>query len=160
VKRSATLLFAAFSTLYGQQTKDLFAPVLPAIHAKWHLPVRVPAQLPDLGAGPDRVYAVLGAAGKSHYEIILGFTPDCAGGTACRLGAVSGDAPPKKSAGKPVRLDRGIVGRFVDAVCGANCSDSTLTWKQGPASYTVGIKAGRLKELREMANSAIANQPE
>ncbi|MDQ2900001.1 MAG: hypothetical protein M3Y07_09405 [Acidobacteriota bacterium] len=157
--RPATLLFAVFFTISGQQT-DLFAPVIPAIRAKWRLPVRVPAQLPDLGVGQDRIYAVLGAAGKSHYEIILGFTPDCTGGTACRVGAVSADAPPKKIAGKPVRLSRGIVGRFVDAVCGANCSDSTVSWKQGPASYTVGIKAGRLKELREMANSAIANQPE
>lgn len=154
------LLAAGALQLIGQSADALFQPVIAGIHRQWRLAVRVPAELPDVGARKDTVYAVLGKATRRRYEIVLGFTPDCTGGTACRIGTVSGEASLRKVRGKPVKLANGITGRFQDAECGANCSDSTISWKQGPAWYTVGIKAGHLPELTKMANSAILNKPQ
>ena len=57
--------------------------------------------------------------------------------------------------GKAVKLAKGITGHFIDAECGANCSDSTLSWQQGGFRYMVGIKAANLEILRKVANSAI-----
>ena len=59
--------------------------------------------------------------------------------------------------GQPVALGDGIIGYFVEATCGANCSDATLTWEQDGYRYTVGIKARDKADLIEMANLAIAN---
>lgn len=157
--RAFFLLAAASLQLIGQDSDTLFQPVIATIHRQWRLPVRVPTELPDLGDGKQRVYATLGKATRRGYEIILGFTPDCTGGTACRIGTVSGDASTRKLRGKAVKLSSGVSGYFLDAKCGANCSDSILSWRQGPASYSVGIKAGRLPELTKIANSAILNNP-
>ncbi|MEB3831735.1 hypothetical protein [Phormidium sp. CCY1219] len=137
----------------------IFAPILPRLKQE----TQVPILLPDYvfgGDGATEIYAILETANRDRYQVILGYTPDCNGGTACRLGAISGeaiapDSPPLS--GKPVRLDNGITGYFVAAVCGANCSDATLTWEQNNARYTVGIKAGKGEKLVKMANSAIAS---
>ncbi len=155
----AFFLFAAASfPLIAEDADALFQPVISKIHRQWSLPIRVPAELPDLG-DKQPAYANLSKATRRRYEIILGFTPDCSGGTACRIGTVSGEVSSRQLRGKPVQLANGITGRFQDAKCGANCSDSTIKWKEGPAAYSVGIKAGHLPELTKMANSAILNKP-
>ncbi|MDQ6705939.1 MAG: hypothetical protein M3Z85_08230 [Acidobacteriota bacterium] len=157
--RAFVLLAAASFQLTGQNSDALFDPVISKVHRQWRLPVRVPTELPDLGDVKQRVYAALGNSTRRGYEIILGFTPDCNGGTACRIGTVSGSTSSRKLRGKPVKLADGVTGYFLDAKCGANCSDSTITWKQVGAVYSMGIKAGRLPELTKMANSAILNKP-
>jgi hypothetical protein len=65
----------------------------------------------------------------------------------------------RQEKGRAVPLDQGIIGYFVDAKCGANCSDSTLNWSQDGYRYTVGIKAENLQTLIKVANSAINSQP-
>lgn len=157
--RPLFLLAAASFQLIAQHSDALFEPLIPKVHRQWRLPVRVPTELPDLGDAKQRVYAVLGTTTRRGYEIILGFTPDCNGGTACRIGTVSGSTSARKLRGKRVKLADGVTGYFVDAKCGANCSDSTITWKQAGAVYSMGIKAGRLPGLTKMANSAILNKP-
>lgn len=137
----------------------VFEPILPQIQQETQIPIL----LPDYIFGSDGatpVYATIETVTPSQYQLILGFTPDCNGGTACRLGTVSGEEiSPNSPAleGKAIPLDDGITGYFMDAVCGANCSDSTITWDQNGTRYQMGIKAGKPEDLVKMANSAIAS---
>ncbi len=137
----------------------IFQPVLPKLQQPTQrLPIVLPQFVPETdGAKP--VYAIAQTATPAEYEVLLAFTKDCTGGTACRLGGVFGElitpqTPP--IAGKAVPLAQGLTGYFVDATCGANCSDSTLSWEQNKGRYTVALKAGKLETLVKMANSAIA----
>jgi len=106
----------------------------------------------------NALFAIIELTSPSAYEIQLAFTQDCSGGNACHYGIVSGrnlrlgDRQPK---GKPVPLTNGLVGYFVDATCGAVCSDSTLTWNEDGYRYTVGLKAESLESLKKVAVSAI-----
>jgi hypothetical protein len=137
----------------------IFEPILPQIQQATQIPIL----LPDYIFGSDGatpVYATIETVTPSQYSLILGFTPDCTGGTACRLGTVSGEELSPNSPeleGQAVPLDDGITGYFIDAVCGANCSDSTMTWDQDGRRYQMGIKAGKPEDLVKMANSAIAS---
>lgn len=139
----------------------IFRQVFPALKSATQIPVLLPGYVPEADT-PDRVFAILETADASTYQILLAFTEDCRGGTACRLGQVTGAvATPKAAvvAGKAVQLNNGIMGDFVEAKCGANCSDATLTWDQDGYRYMMAIKAGREETLVRMANSAIANGP-
>lgn len=137
----------------------VFRSLFPALKDQTKVPILLPTYVPE-AEQPDRVYAILEEADAGKYQILLAFTEDCRGGTACRLGGVSGEVATPRAAvvsGKAVTLSNGIVGDFVDAKCGANCSDSTLTWDQDGYRYTMAIKAGKEATLVKMANSAIAN---
>ncbi len=143
----------------GPIPNPIFEAILPQIKEGTQIPIL----LPDYIFGSDGatpVYAIIETVTASEYQLLLGFAPDCNGGTACRLGTVSGqelspDSPDLE--GKAVPLDEGITGYFIESVCGANCSDSTMSWDQNGARYQMGIKAGKPEDLVKMANSAIAS---
>jgi hypothetical protein len=135
-----------------------FQPVLTKLKSGG-FPVYLPTFIEGY-SGNEKLYANVVKVDAKGYEVILGFTPDCGGGTACRLGTlyaevVANNAAPLK--GTAVNLTDGIKGYFTDFTCGANCSDATLTWQSGNVRYTVGIKAGEVTSLTKMANSAITN---
>jgi hypothetical protein len=157
------------SQLIAQQSKTqphpVFKSILPKLKQKTQIRILLPKFIPE-SDGENPIYAIIEAATLKKYEILLGFSPNCTGGTACRLGVVSAEAVTRKTprvTGKPVSLAKGITGYFVDSTCGANCSDSTLTWRQQGVQYIVGIKAGdgcanvcdERTSLVKMANSAI-----
>lgn len=136
----------------------IFSSILPILKAQTKLPIRLPTYIPE-SDGPNPIYAIIETATASEYQIMLAFTKDCTGGTACRLGYISAAANTAKTPalmGKTIVLAEGITGYFTDAVCGANCSDATLVWEQNSVRYTVAIKAGKVATLVKMANSAIA----
>ncbi len=58
----------------------------------------------------------------------------------------------EKLTGSETSLGTGITGYFVDASCGANCSDATISWDQNGSRYTLGLKASKKETLVEMAN--------
>ena len=164
---SASLVLAAAQPQYvlkaNQQNAtpgSVFDHVVPLLREKSRVPLRLPTYL----ATEDEeypLYAIIETVTPSHYEIQLAFTKDCTGGNACRYGMVAGRTvrpTAKQERGKPVILARGITGYFVDAICGANCSDSTLSWKQDGYLYTVGIKAASIRTLIKVANSAIEDE--
>lgn len=137
----------------------IFSSIHSVLQAKTKLPIRLPTYIPE-SDGPNPIYALLESATASNYEIVLAFTKDCTGGNACRLGGIAAEAITAKSpphTGEAVSLANGILGYFTNATCGANCSDSTLTWEQNGVRYTVAIKAGKVTTLVKMANSAIAS---
>lgn len=141
-----------------QTAETVFSPILPQLKAQTQIPLRLPTYLPSLEE-PNPTYAIVETASPTEYRVLLAFTPDCTGGTACRIGETSAIALTPESpalTGESVALDNNITGYFVDAVCEANCSDSTLTWEQAGNRYTVAIKAGKVETLTQMANSAIA----
>ena len=147
--------------LIAQQSKTssypVFKSILPKLKQKTQIKILLPKFIPE-SDGENPIYAIIEAATQKKYEILLGFSPNCTGGTACRLGIVSAEAVTRKTprlTGKPVSLAKGITGYFVDFTCGANCSDATLTWRQQGVQYIVGIKAGDRTSLVKMANSAI-----
>jgi hypothetical protein len=58
-----------------------------------------------------------------------------------------------------VRLAREIEGFFIPCIMLGRASESYIVWERDGYRYSIGIKAGRLQELKEFANSAIENQP-
>ncbi|MEH2245043.1 hypothetical protein [Nostoc sp.] len=149
------------SQLIAQQGKiqphPVFKSILPKLKQKTQIKILLPKFIPE-SDGENPIYAIIEAATQKKYDILLGFSPNCNGGTACRLGVLSAEAVTSKTprlTGKPVSLAKGITGYFVDFTCGANCSDATLTWRQKGVQYVVGVKAGDRTSLIKMANSAI-----
>lgn len=133
----------------------IFKPVLSQLETQSQVPVVLPNYVPG-GSEELPVYAKVESAATSGYSVILGYTPDCNGGTACRLGTLTAAKPSEPPTGETVTLAQGVTGYFTPATCGANCSDATLSWEQNGNRYTVGLKAGQKEALIEMANSAIA----
>jgi hypothetical protein len=134
-----------------------FIPILPKLRQSTKFPILLPRIIPG-SEGENKLYAVIETSTPNKYGIILGFTADCGGGNACRFGDISAETVTKKTprlSGKTVKLANGITAYFIDSQCGANCSDSTLTWRLKGVQYTAGIKAGKLINLVQMANSFI-----
>lgn len=126
------------------------------------IPVLFPTYLTPDEAALSKYFGNLEGADSSGYSYILGATPDCGGGTACRFGTFVAETPlqtPQPIRGTPNALANNLTGYFVPYTCGANCSDSTLTWQQGNVRYTIGLKTAKLEELIKAANSAITNGP-
>jgi hypothetical protein len=142
------------------------------------IPLRLPTYIPQLssepGYTPPPIHAVLDESSTKQYTIILGYSPDCTGGNACRLGTITGELKPSQSIEQqfaefrhwsgehhseesmaPVQLSNGINGWFIPWVCGANCSDAQVVWDEYSYRYSVGIKVGDRASLERMANSAI-----
>lgn len=136
----------------------LFNPIIAELKNKTKIPLSLPNYVPESNSS-NPVYGLVEKITASEYSILLAFTEDCTGGTACRLGSVSGKkiSPQNDNfSGQKVALVNNFNGYFTDAVCGANCSDSTLSWNNNGVSYTVALKAGKQETLVKMANSAIA----
>jgi hypothetical protein len=139
------------------QSHPVFRSILPKLKQKTQIKILLPKFIPE-SDGEYPIYAIIETASQKKYDILLGFSPDCNGGTACRLGVLSAEAVTQKTprlTGKRLSLAKGTTGYFVDFSCGANCSDATLTWRQQGVQYTVGLKAGDRASLVKMANSAI-----
>jgi hypothetical protein len=160
----------------------VFDSVLPQLQRQSKTPIFLPSYIPASGqrqpapATKLTVYAALPQPQpKLGYDLVLGYTPDCTGGNACRLGSVRGIPKPVQSIEEfysstkspalkrpgsqeisgPVSLSKGIQGWFIPSTCGANCSDALVVWDDGSYRYSVGIKVGDKASLVQMANSAI-----
>ena len=141
----------------NSQPHPIFKPILSELKQKTQIKILLPQYVSE-SDGENPLYAIIETATKNKYEILLGFTPDCNGGTACRLGIITAEAIKPKMphlTGRSVFLAKGITGYFVDFRCGANCSDATLTWRQNGVQYMIGLKAGNYNSLTKMAKSVI-----
>lgn len=140
---------------------DPLGAVLPALRAAG---VAVPIMLPpdlDLAPGDPPVYAVVERADAGSYALLLGFTPDCGGGNACRLGAVRAepDDPTSPPAGAPVELVGSRTGYVADAACAASCGDATVTWIDAGTRYTIELKARDQATMARVADAALTAGP-
>ncbi len=142
-------------------THAIFQPILTDLQQKTQLPIRLPTYVPETDESIP-VYARLETVTPSRYQIMLAFTEDCTGGTACRLGAISGEIiSPQHTplTGEKVAVAEGLIGYLTPSICRANCSDAILTWEQEGVRYTVALKAGKIEQLTRMANSAFLAVP-
>lgn len=136
---------------------SIFDPILSSLRGKTRVPLRLPSYLAN-EKETYPLYASIELVSQSAYKIQLAFTQDCTGGNVCHYGKVSGRAV-KAGQGRPkgetVSLTNGLAGYFIDATCGATCSDSILTWDEDGYRYTVELKAEKIDTLRKVADSAI-----
>ncbi len=136
----------------------VFRPLLPQLKGVT-VPVLLPTYIPLQNAGNGRLYATVDDRGTYSYLIDIGFTPDCRGATACRLGEVTGgpevDTPTifDYPRGRHVRLRNGALALYYPYTCGAGCGDSVLVFQVDGTVYTASLKAGSLSEVLAMANS-------
>ncbi len=143
----------------GDNVNPIFKEILAELKKKSHVPIILPRDLGNKDE-PAPLYARLESISPNEYRIIIGFSPDCEGGNACRWGTVSGEKNSNASgaSGVKVLLSKGITGYFILGKCGAVCSDSRIIWFNGQYKYTIGIKAAKKSVLVAVANSAI-NDP-
>jgi hypothetical protein len=130
-----------------------FQPISAKLKQQTKIPVLLPTFIPE--SNNPLFTALIENISPMEYKVMLAFDPQCNGGTACYLGNVSGkltdgDSVPE---GTKVTLANHLTGYFVDATCGANCSDSTLSWMDQGNLYQVALQGGKLETLLKMANS-------
>ncbi|MEA5554057.1 hypothetical protein VB713_24265 [Anabaena cylindrica UHCC 0172] len=139
------------------QPHPVFKSILPKLKKQSQINILLPTYIPESDE-ENPLYAIIKTATKNKYEILLGFTPDCNGGTACRFSIITGETLTRKTpklTGKTISLSKGMSGYFVDFQCGANCSDATLTWRKKDVQYRIGLKAGKQADLVKMVKSVI-----
>jgi hypothetical protein len=173
------LLLAVITLItHGQSAPDMalppiekpgFLPVMTVLKKKTSLRLAIPTALPKSYVDRDEFYCTVTKLKPYEYEVMIGYTVDCSGGNACRLGSLYGkrtgqnrirgteDYHFERNQAKPVQLRQGITGYFVDATCGANCSDSKIFWTVKGWEYMVGLKVGSLSQVKQFAISAIEN---
>lgn len=146
-----------------------FEPALPTLTG-----TGVPVILPDtslMAAGQLTIYPYILTSRAGLYEISLDYTSDCQGAGACHFGSLAGmwvgpDATTVTSTDSfiyeadravAVQLDKGIIGYFVEGLCGANCDDSKIFWLFEGYQFMVGGKAADQSGLVDLANAFINN---
>jgi len=140
------------------QINPVFQPILSKLKKTTRIKILLPSDIP-IGKNEPPLYSIVETVTKNKYQILLGFTPDCGGGTACRFGAISAELVSSKTSkpvGKEVNLRNNRKAYFEDFKCGANCSDANLTWREKGVQYSIGLKAGSLSSLVKMANSVVS----
>ncbi len=144
------------------EANPVFEPVLPRLRSAVRIPLRLPGVLGWEDEPPDSAFAIVERADPAGYVLMIALASDCDGGNWCRYGSVSGEriagAEDDAPRGTPVPLAEGITGHFVDATCGAVCSDSKLFWEEDGVRYSVGVKAGRMETLEAVARSALGQR--
>jgi hypothetical protein len=139
------------------KANPVFQSVVPQIRKTTKIPVLLPKEIPA-AQGELKLYATVQAATPQKYGVLLGYIPNCNGGTACRYGEITGEAVTTKTpliTGKAIFLRQGVTAYFSPTKCGANCSDAVVMWRQKGIQYSVGIKAAQQADVVKMANSLI-----
>ncbi|OLP17454.1 hypothetical protein BST81_16830 [Leptolyngbya sp. 'hensonii'] len=129
---------------------------------------------------PIVLYATLERSEPNAYSIVLGTVKGCRA-TYCRFAYVTGkkrntEDPTlstflaesqstyrslksgSRSSEAPgmVKLADGNQAVFTPWLCGASCSESTITWDEGVDRYVFAVMEGSKADLTKMANSALA----
>jgi hypothetical protein len=138
-----------------------FKPLLARIERSTKVPVLLPASFPTL----DRLKAyATGTAGRTGWEIDLGFAPNCDSATACFLG----DFSAKKGGSLPGRANAELADGdpvfFEPSTCGASCAPDSLWFVHDGVLYgsqdsDIPAKTPAKEFLINLANEAIAAGP-
>jgi hypothetical protein len=100
--------------------------------------------------------------GANGYDIVLAADDEpCEGQNVCSWGTLEGSTAPIKSSDlpyAPIRLESGIAAHYAKSVCHSQCTQGYITWKQHGFYYSIGMKAGRRRQLIDAANSAIKSK--
>jgi len=136
---------------------QVFLPLVKHLKQTTRMPLVLPTLLPYDKDATNPLYANIQSSTVGSYFVEIGWVPGCEGGNACHYGTVRGSRKPFEDDGKrlPIKLAHQIDGYFVDFACGAHCDDAVIGWSEYGYYYEISLKAGKLGELKEMANSAI-----
>jgi thiol-disulfide isomerase/thioredoxin len=146
-----------------------FQPAINVLKKRTNSRLSIPQTIPKSYADGKDFFCTITKSEPNEYEVIIGYAANCEGGNACRLGSLYGKRTMSENISgtdnyafemkeaKQVQLQKGIIGYFVDSTCGANCSDAKMFWKTNGWEYMVGLKAGKMVQLIQFANSAINN---
>lgn len=118
------------------------------------VPIKIPTNLNE-DSDEEFYYAVIISAQKDFYELHFDWTPNC-GGTACHYLYISCEKITplsKKPAGKRITLAGNKIAFYEESSCGASCGDDALSWDENGFRYTIGSKAGSLKDTKKVAES-------
>jgi hypothetical protein len=151
----------------GQPTNDL--PGIPEIFKGFDprlkalaVPLVLPNTLPYVKAS-EPLYLSVRSVGLSGYSIVLAVVDQpCEGQNWCTYGSLEGSANPihiSDLPAVPIQLANGVQALYTKSVCSAYCSQAYISWKQDGYYYSIGIKAGKKRQLIEAANSAISTKP-
>lgn len=124
-----------------------------SVRTRSDVPVRLPLAF-YAGPDDDSVYVVFTAAGRDRYAGVFASRPECEGGNACRDGSFGGRRLTRTTRlprGPRVVVAGGRRGTFTAATCATFCSDAFVTWDEGAYRFRLGMKAGRLEDLRRVA---------
>jgi hypothetical protein len=154
----------------SKRPSSVFKKLEPVLREATTVPLRLPAFLPYVDE-EHPIFTNASSVDSSHYQISLGWIPECEGQNVCSYGTVYGGVSPFQSPQEddardddqdrakltiePVEVSVGIKGQFIDAVCYAYCTQSYIRWSEGRFYYAIGIKAERKETLMKVANSAI-----
>ena len=89
------------------QVNQVFQPILSKLKKTTQIKILLPTHIP-IGKNEPPLYSIVETVTKNKYQILLGFTPDCSGGTACGFGAISAElvsSNTPKPVGKEVNLN-------------------------------------------------------
>jgi hypothetical protein len=144
----------------AQEPSFIFRQVVPVLSGKSRVPLRLHGFLPDADE-KHPIYATVQSVSSSSYDILLSVVVPCEGQNYCLYGSVRGSSSPfglddDSPKPVPVKLQGGIQGQFIDAVCHAYCSESYVMWSEGGFYYSIGINGGNMQSMIKEANSAIA----
>ncbi len=124
------------------------------------VPLRLPSYVPNANDPDHPVFLTLQKLSPKDYLLLLAFDKDCQGQHVCEVGTMQGSSEPLQhdynTTPQPVLLKNGSHANYVSFQCGSYCGDGELWWSEGRWNYSIRMKAGNLKELLQLANSAIA----
>jgi hypothetical protein len=111
----------------------------------------------------EPLYLFVQAVGLSGYSIVLAVVDQpCEGQNWCTYGSLEGSTKPIQNGDLPaipVHLANGVQASYTKFVCYASCTQAYINWKQNGYYYSIGIKAGKKRQLIEAANSVISTNP-
>jgi hypothetical protein len=140
------------STSSGADSTTVFSAVAPTLKSTASFTVLLPKYLPN-DVMSQTVYAVIESNSSSQYVVDYAYSSNCKGNTACSIGEVTGQTTALPLTGTATTLSNGATAYFVNGVCKAYCSPSTITWHYGTAYYQVSMRGGDQATLVSIANS-------
>jgi len=139
----------------------MFRPILADLKGLL-ITVLLPTYVPHQHDAGVHLSAAVDDRSQWGYLVDIGYTPQCSGADACRLGSVTGGAEIDTPTifdyprAHHVRLHNGKQALYFPFTCGASCGDSVLAFQVDGIVYTVSVKGGSLQEVLAMANSVTA----
>src|SRR5690242_513768 len=92
------LFYLTAPSVHGQTPSDSnrpaigregFKPVVSVLRGKTRVPLAIPSSLPK-NERVDRFFCTVITLKQNEYEVVIGWTTECDGGNACRVGSLSG----------------------------------------------------------------------
>lgn len=158
----ATALLTVCSWQLRAQDRQVFSgpdalqKVKAAIQRETHMPVRLPLFVLD-----NSPYLILQNTREDRYELVFAATRDCAGEHNCAFGILNGTKGELDEVSIPpqhVNLRNGVRADYYPPSIGSYCSNAELRWHEGSYTYSIAVKCGSLRELSNLAVSAMRKQ--